>query len=116
MKRSQLLTLFSVFVFLMLGVWTSLAIASDAKIFFNEGENLKNRHENVNKLHGDKVRAIDHIFFSFYGNNKGVGRSISYKPKLLNNDMDQIEARRLSKSNVDICPHGYILYGPPMPI
>lgn len=110
MKRSQFLTLFSVFVFFMFGVWTSLTIAGNVKIHFNEGENLKNRLEDVSKLHGDKVRMIDHIYSSFYGKNKGVGRSTSYKPKLLNNDMYQIEARRLSKSNANICPHGFILH------
>ncbi len=109
MKTSQHLTLFSVFVLLMFGVWTSLTIASDAKFYFNEGESSKNRIEDVNKMHGDKVREIDHIFSSFYGNNKGAGHSTSYKSKLLNNDMEKIEVRRISKSNIDICPHGYIL-------
>ncbi len=112
MKRSQHLTLFSVFVFLTFGMWTSLTIASDAKIFFNEGERLKNKLEDVNKLHGNKVRVIDQISSSFYDKNKGVQRPNSYKPKLLDNDNYQIEATRLSKSNVDICPHGYILDGP----
>ena len=110
MKRSQYVTLFSVFVFLMFGVWTSLTIASDERIYFNEGESLKNKLEDVNKLHGDKVRMKDHIYSSFYGTNKDVGRSTAYKPKLLNNDMYQIEASSLSKNNADICPHGYILH------
>ena len=92
MKRSQHLTLFSVFVFLMFEVWTSLAIASDAKLFLNEGESLKNRLEDVS--------------------NKGVERLTSYKTKILSNNNYRIEASRLSKSKVDICPHGYILDGP----